>query len=108
MGNGRIPQERGNIGNTYPLFIQKIFSVLHPLALEKIKDGSTVHFFESFFQITFINSNLTAQSLYGKGLADMLQQDLPRFRYLLPVCLICQEFAGKGIFTFPCHALHAV
>jgi hypothetical protein len=66
--------------------------MLHALALIEIENGGAENFPESSFEITFVDGYLPAQGLDGYGVANVLQQDLTGFEYLLPVGLIVQEF----------------
>ena len=65
--------------------------MFHALALVKIKDGGTEHFFETLFQVTLVNCHLPAKFPDGQGFADMLQEYFPCPDDFFPVCLVCQK-----------------
>lgn len=83
--------------------------MFHPLALVEIENRGAIHLFKTFFKVTFVDGNLSAQLLDGNRFADMLKQNLPGFGNFFPVRLICQEFTGEGqLFFFAHHAIQAV
>lgn len=61
-----------------------------------------------FFQVAFVHGHLTAQFLNGDGVADMLQQDIPRLVNTKPAAFVCQEFAAEPFFFFVYQAFEAV
>src|SRR4030095_6485190 len=100
MRDRRITQQHRNFCYTQSFFIQQIFSMLHSLALIKIKDGSAKHFFKPFFQVTFIDSNLTAKFLNGDRLANMLNQDLSCLCYFITISFISKKLTVYYIDLF--------
>ena len=83
--------------------------MLHTLALVEIENGSAEHLLEAFFQIAFIDGDLPAQGFDGKGLADLVEQDLPGADDLFAVCFVCQELTLEPFhFFFPDHTFEAV
>ncbi len=73
MGDGRISQHHGYIGNTQAFFVEEIPRMFHALTLVEIKNGGSKEFLESFFQITFVDGHFTAEFPDGERFADMFQ-----------------------------------
>ena len=85
MGDGGIAQQQRYLGNTEALFVQQELGMFHTLALVELKDGGAEQLLEAFFQVAFVDGHPAAQVLYGDGLANLLDQDLPGLHDLFAV-----------------------
>lgn len=68
--------------------------MFHALALVKIKDGGAKHFFETFFEVTFIDGHFATEFLDGDGLTDMFEQNFAGPHDLFPILFVRQEFTS--------------
>ncbi len=83
--------------------------MFHALALVEIENSGAKHFFEAFFQIAFVDGDLTAEFFYREGLANMLEEDLAGLDDLFAIGLIGQKFTLETFdLFFADHAFQAV
>ena len=83
--------------------VKVLWSMFHSLALVKIKNSSSKHFFETLFQIALIHRHFAAESFNGDGFADMLDQNFSCLCDLFAICFIGQEFTIDHIKLFLSH-----
>ena len=83
--------------------------MLHTLILVKIKDRRTKHHFKPLFQVTFIDSHLSAEFFYGNWIANMFQQNGPGTDDFFPFLHVGKKFTGRHfIFSTGVHRLQTV
>mgnify|MGYP003423203698 CR=1 FL=1 len=97
VGNRRITEQHRHFCYAQSFFIQKIFRVFHPLALIKVEHSGTKQFFETFFQVTFIDGYFTAEFFNGDRFADMLYQYFSCLDDLFTIGFVGKEWQRKGL-----------
>jgi len=109
MGDGRIAEHDGDLGNAESFFVQQVAGMFHPLTLVKVENGRTEHFLETLLKVAFVDGHLPAEFSDRERFADMAEENFPGLDDFFPVGLVGEEFTLKAFhFFFSDHAFQAI